>query len=61
MIVNYYIDTHSFGNRDDKVDRANLELVLSSEGYAFYDATESDPYCVIHTTLEAIEADLECK
>ncbi len=56
-IVNFYIDL-------DKKDQVELEKLLSTAGFYFYDATFFDPYtngAKTFNTLDEIEADLECK
>lgn len=54
-IANYYIE---YGDKD------KLEKMLYANGFAFYDATNYDPYTKSGSnflTIESIEADLECK
>jgi hypothetical protein len=57
IIVNFYIEVPE----NKQVD---LERLLSSNGFAFYDATNMDCYTKANSnfdTLESIEADIECK
>lgn len=56
-IVNFYIETE---------DQAKLEQLLYTNGIAFYDATNFDPFtegesCEKFPTLESIESFLELK
>jgi hypothetical protein len=57
-IVNFYIEVES----DPRW--IELESLLREHKYAFLDATANDPYTrrgSNYSTLESIEADLDCK
>lgn len=64
MIVNFYIEV---GTEGDLLGQDALERMLCREGFAFYDATHSDPLtCTFDggpkcRTLDEIEADCEGK
>lgn len=57
-ILNYYVEV-----KNDE-DLTKLETLLVYNNFPFYDATVFDPYTgkdSNYSTLESIEADLECK
>jgi hypothetical protein len=58
MIACFYIDARDSGERE------RLEYLLTFNGFAFYDATGSDPYTREGSefkTLEDIETDINMK